>query len=1160
MPSVQRFASATNSAAAAAAVTASSVRPSAAIESISAQRAGGGRLLLEGSYTGHEAAQVQIEIAAGGQSVRASAPQFTGVGNGTLEIKSVAADAPLQEWTLTCADLGIATQHARLDIQGVCLRARAAGAAGNTIRITVTERLHAEKTLWALPEAWAASTESQAGEQWNFGALPLSPKGEVPEDAPRLRFGLDPQVYRQWREYKDGAWHFGFSPALVRDIPAGALVHAITGGYEVLIEDTASGVQEMYGDTAAGQLPIVTLYDLLGALAASALLEVVGVATADRAIGGMAAIDLPLRTSAWLLGVAGDKAPQQISVPAAAPTQTITVQCVNADRVGAERWSVKGTVSGEQAPATTAEEYSSAALTFTIPRRKPLQQEKGAWGFTFEPAARDEDEGLPSVCIRPFVFGVNATPKSLTFRYSQRPPAECNCADMPTPIIPMRYLGYEDEMSIDDPNLKARLDALYEWRRTFTRQNTAISAASSGSTVVDGGRPGGYRFTLSAMSTEGTLRQSTTLTSTQLFDSAQEAVDAGRAALEAGGSVPAGTVATATITIGGAQVTVGPIYTNGTYGLQTSSVEMPLYAGQTVTSQQQTEIPATTVDYNWPLRYLAFHRDLDIMEAGCSIALTCLFQIYDSPEALALWDALWEDIKADLQAVLPAQEDLKKDAHVHARFTDRWQAEADCVLLAAGILPKSDANISAGGCWRDAGDAMWWRETSGQYLPAFTNEAYISSRRDPDTGKPYSTQEFGFGLVVACPERLKEGDTIHITIDAQEGARPYQVGDEFTVQTVAAAPAFLAGGVDGTDEQTWSVAGSTSGALPDLIVPTTGSGQADYTAAGVTARLALGGISHALGDQFTFAVEAGQWRWRRAALTTTPVGAPLVGAQGETTWADWGDWSALQDIPPEGVAPLADGLAVRFAAGAAPSFVPGDAATFHVHQPWAASHLACATADPWGWEGDSAQATVDLGEVRRVEAVALAHYWLPAGATVTLEYSEDGENWGSAPLDVSRPVAWLWLGEQARYLRVSVANAEGGHIGWLWAGEPLALDHHASQCTRTRRWALARGDGYNAGSLYAGAGEAWSLAWQPQDTASSRLLQGDIERLLPLLEHAAATDEPLLFLPHHKHPEEAALCRFEADALEIHDIHEWQTDDAGQRLLSASLTLEPYYA
>ncbi len=1165
MPSVQRFLSGCNSLAVlpACGVQVSSVRASQAVEQLAAQRAGGGRLVLEGSYTGHEAAQIEVEIAAGGSSLRASAPAFTGVGNGLLEVLEVAQDAPLQDITLTCADLGIPTETACMDVQSIQIRARQPGAAGNAIRITVTERLVDEGTNWALPDAWSASTATQTGQQWDFGALPLSTRGEVPEDAPRLRFGMDPQVYRQWREYKEGAWHYGFSPALMRDLPGGARVWRVTGGYEVLVEDTASGTQETYG--ADGQPPIITLYDLAAQLAASSLVEVAGVVAADRAVGGMGAVDMPLRTSAWLLAVRGDKELNDVAVPTGAPTQTLTLRCENADTIGHERWSVKGDVCGALDGAETGVPYTSSAASFTIPRIKPMVEQTGVSSFLFNPTSRSEEEGLPSVCMK-LRLGVNASPKSLTFRYTRRPPAECDCSTLPHHIIPTRYLGYEDDMDIDNPDLKQRLDDIYEWRRQFCRDNTRIEDANI---VPAGGGDGeqlAWAFNAKIYGLE-TLQNGDkhdwTLELTSVTDYASERAAQLAASQVRGVVVPGGTPLETPFTLNGVPVRLTAIWIDGNWMEVTGG---PIGRWDSITFVQRA--PNGVMDEILPLRYLARTHDLDFMESGISIALQCLMQVYDHAEALAAWDTLWSDIKDDLTHITPTSADLVSGAAADARFTDRWTAKADTILLMAGILPKFDANSDAGGCWRDTGDSHWWADTAGHYMPAFTNSAYISCRRNPATGKIESTQEFGFSLVVACPERLKEGDSITVTIDGVDAERPYAVGDEISLQTVAGAPAWLAGGVDGDDRQTWSMTGSVSGALPDVPVPTVGETAAQFTAAGVTARLALGGIPHQLGDAFTFSVEAGQWRWRKS--------TPTVGANNHSPagGVQWGCWSAQQDIPPEGTAPLADGLAVRFAPGAAPSFVPGDSARFQVHQPWAASHLLTAASDAWGWKGSAASATLDLGEARRVECVALAHYWLPEGAKLYLDYAETpfpvgannhlplqgGQGYGSVQMDTSRAVAVLWLGEQARYLRLRVENAAGGHIGWLWAGEPLALDHHASQCTRRRMWALTRSDGVNAGSLFAGAGEGWQLAWQPSDAASSRLLQGDIERLLPLLEHAARTDEPLIFIPHHLHPEESSLVRFEQDALEISDEHEWQTDDASQRLLSASMTLEPVYA
>ena len=1031
MPSVQRFLSGRHNLARGAVLAASSVRASRAIERVAAQRSGGGRVRLAGDYTGHEAADVQVRISAAGGVPRASVPQFVGVGNGQLTVAAVDAGAPLQSITLTLADLGVATAHAVLDVREVQLRARAPGAVGNAIRISVEPRLVRTPTAWALLADWPAGTAVQTGPQWDFGGLPLNAQQELDAASPRIQFGSDPQVYRPWRRFKDGAWQFGLSPALERNVPAGTPVLAVTGGYVVTVTDGVAS--ETFGDVDAAQPAIESFHDLLRALADSALVEVAGVVAADRTVGGQAAIDVPLRTQAWLLALGGKVALADVAVPPGAPTQAVTLRCINDDVVGAERWSVAGDVSGTLPVATTGVPYVSAAALFTVPRIDPAAAGSGRWSFKFRPAARDAGAGVPSICLRPFRLGRNAVPRTVTFTYTKRPPADCNCNDMPTPLLSLACLGLGDGMDIDDAEFKSRIDAIYNWREAFVRSNTAIRA------------PGG------------------------------------------------------------------------------------------------------TPDTSFGLAYLAYKRDLDWMQSAIPILVGCLQQVYKSAPALALWDQLWTEVQADMAHLNATVDDIGLEAGASTadpRFMDRYRARVDNILLSIGILPKSESSSSdAGSCWTDHGGTHWWVDAEGYYLPAFTNEAYVSARRDADTGKPYSTQEFGFGLVVACPERLREGDEITLRIEAVDGERPYRVGDEAIIQTIGAGPAWLAGGVDGTDVQTWRVLGSASGALPDCVVPTDGTPVPDYAAAGVTLRLAPGGIPFSLGDSFSLAVEAGQFQWRR-----TDGGVP-------------GAWSAEADIPAAGVAPLADGLTVHFDAGAAPSFVPDDDYLFRVHQPWAASHVRDAQASRWGWAGSNATLTIDLGAVQPLGALALARYALPAGAVLAFELSDDGAAW-TAPvaLDASGPACVHLLDAAARHVRLTVAGAEGGHIGWLWLGVPLATDHHASSCQRRRRWAARRGDGPNAASLYSGVGDGWSLAWAPGDEQGSRLLAADVVQLVALLDWAQVHDEPLLFVPHHQHPQDAALVRFAADALEVTDLHAWQPDSAGDRILSAALELDPVYA
>lgn len=1131
MPSVQRFLSGRDNLARTAALSASSVRPSTAIERLAALRTGGGRVRLAGAYTGHEAAEVDVRIVATGGIPRASVPQFVGVGNGQLQAMAVHAGAPLQTLTLTLADLGVATAHAALDVRELQLRARTPGDAGNHVRISVQPQLTRTPTAWALLADWAAGTAVQTGVQWDFGGLPLNAQQELDTASPRIAFGSDPQVYRPWRRFKDGAWQFGLSPALERHVPAGTPVLSVSGGYVVTVTDGVN--TETFGDTAAGQPEIRSFHDLLLALADSALVEVAGVVAADRTVGGQAAIDVPLRTQAWLLALGGKVRLQDVGVPAGAPTQTVTVRCINDDAVGAERWSVAGDVSGALPVATTGVAYESAAASFTVPRIDPAALGSGRWSFKFAPAPREPNVGVPAVCLRPFRLGRNAVARSVTFTYTRRPPADCNCNDMPTPLLSLACLGLGDGMDIDDAEFKSRIDAIYNWREAFVRSNTAIRAP--------GGTPGTadqryYKFFSRVATSESDTGAQVFVESVNQYatsDAAQAALDSVR-----GSTIAEDTAINAVITVAGVAFRVTLIYGMPPSNTRTDRDLSYWYQDQ-VTEVNVAGTPGTS----FGLAYLAYKRDLDWMQSAIPILVGCLQQVYKSTPALALWDQLWTEVQADMAHLNATVDDIGLEdgaSTADPRFMDRYRARVDNILLSIGILPKSESSSTdAGSCWTDHGGSHWWVDDEGHYLPAFTNEAYVSARRDADTGKPYSTMEFGFGLVVACPDRLREGDAITLRIEAVDGERPYRVGDEAIIQTIGAGPAWLAGGVDGTDVQTWRVTGSTSGALADYMVPTDGTPVPVYSAAGVDLQLSPGGIPFALGDSFSLAVEAGQYQWRR----------------------DGGAWSAIADIPADGQAPLADGLTVHFDPGAAPSFVPGDTYQFGVHQPWAVSHVRQPQASAWGWAGSGASLVLDAGTVQTLGAVALARYQLPAGSVVTLELSNDGATWGAPELlDVTGRVCVRFMATQVRYLRLTVANAEGGHIGWLWAGQPLATDHHASSCQRRRRWAARRGEGVNPASLYAGVGDGWSLAWQPDDTQASRLLDSDVAALVTLADWAQAHDEPLLFVPHVRHPQDAALVRLGQDALELSDLHEYQPDDASQRLLSATLELEPVYA
>lgn len=652
-----------------------------------------------------------------------------------------------------------------------------------------------------------------------------------------------------------------------------------------------------------------------------------------------------------------------------------------------------------------------------------------------------------------------------------------------------------------EPEYQSRLMALYAWRKSFALSNTSVSVA-----------PG---FAQQDMDFADAITAALAGALAEVYESAAALVewDAARVEMETELAVLLGVSA---IVEGsryprtGLQNKVGSLWTNP------HSLKMYLCS-----STQYTNLVFLPESFGW---------------------VDPASPVWD--ESGDPFDVIHTSVNSDFQATyrcVGAESDLwvlpgVTTTSVIAQLTRRYTTRMDYVRTIAGIVPKSDSSSGdAGGCWIDYGDDFWWVDTDGYYLPAFSNQPYISARRDTETGKAYSTMEFGFGLVVACPDRLMKGDSLTIRISQVDTERPYQVGDEAIIQTVAAGPAWLAGGVDGTDVQTWRVAGAVSGALPDYIVPTDGTAAPLYTAAGVGLQLALGGIAFVLGDKFSLAMEAGQWRWRSGA----------------------GAWSALADIAPDGQALLAEGLVAHFEPGAAPSFVPGDTYLFEVHQPWAVSHVQDAQATAWGWAGDGGALVMDLGSTQPLGGVALARYQLPNSANVALELSQDGMVWGAPlALDVGRAVCvrLFPLALSARFLRLSVSGAPGGSIGWLWCGEPLATEHHASTCQRRRRWAATRGAGLNAPALYAGAGDGWQVGWE------SALLDADADALVQLVDWAQQHDEPIIFVPHHLHPGDAALVRCAADALDVSDVHEYQPDNPAHRLLSATLEMEPVYA
>lgn len=1184
MTGVQRFLANNRNAVAAAVLTATSVKPWSAIFRTATVRAGNGRVTLTGDYTGDEDATYDVELAAGGGTPRVSAPTFAGVGSGTLSGLTVDPGTDEQTVTVKLANLGTDTTKAGLAIGPVTIQAKTAGAAGNAIYLRVNEgALVYTPADFALLEDWSAGTPYQEGEKWSWNSQPLLANGTLAPGTKRYTIGDDLQIFRPYRKYEAGKWRYYLTPTPERTLKKGARLQEVTGGRTVTV--TSGATVEPYPD-------IVTLYDLLAALTVSDLVEVAGVVANDAAPDGQAAVDLPLKTMAYRLpvvneGSANVRGLDSVTVAADAATENIAIACVDAGQLGREKWSVTGDVSGDLPQAITGLPYSAARFGFTVPERLPPEGAPGA-SFTVQGisyAARDPDTEIePPICMDVLTLGAQAQSKTLTLTYRTRPPAnDCPCEDIPVGSIDFHCLGLNDQEGYDmttaiSDGYAARLDAVGQWWQGFALANTQLTAegelrsakndldyairtrdvlyecmadiygvnatrswtawAAATEIAVDAIREptarNGYRYratvggttdatteptwptTLGATVVDNTVTwKCLSKTTEAAFDALHTLVLADSAlldTLEAEGAekTPTALVASTAYTAG-QEVTGNPSYTPD------PSV------GSIIVGDEQKDNLYKCIVAGTSSAYPSFYRGIgggttrgDVVWNGTTY-FVCMGPLSASGT---------EDINTT-NTTEPGMS-LSIDDYI-----TRYRAHADSVRAIGGILKKSDAGSEGSDCWQDTGDAYYWEVNGQEYLPAFSNVIYYASKKryDADTRRwlNEATHEFAFAIKVKCVDSLKPGDTVTLAI-GDTGPRGYQPGDTFTLPIVAAQDAYLAGGVTGSDTHTWRVRGSVDGTLADYAV--VNGAETPYSDGGLGFTIYRGGIPFELGDTYNFAIEAGQYRWRK----------------------NGGAWSSpLADIP-DTPAALDAGLSAVFTPGAAPSFAAGDLYSFRADQPNAPSHLTVPAEDRWAWSGTGATLTADLGTLTAIDALAIARHTLPPGATVTVEGSADG----GTTWPLSQALTWregvmaamLATPWSADRVRLVVTGATGAAIGWWWAGAALALTHSADTCDLRYVYAMDRaGNGINLGALYLGRGLTGTLGW---DTF---LYQADLDALRALIDHVKqAGDEPFVFIPNAALPAEASLVRLDTDDLEVSDFFGFENESTA-RHMTAKLVL-----
>ena len=465
------------------------------------------------------------------------------------------------------------------------------------------------------------------------------------------------------------------------------------------------------------------------------------------------------------------------------------------------------------------------------------------------------------------------------------------------------------------------------------------------------------------------------------------------------------------------------------------------------------------------------------------------------------------------------------------------------MLITAGISPlgKTDASIleSGDGCWRDNGDSYYFTVTASDgrgFAPLFANVVYYTSARASDRDRYYSTRELGILLNVKCPQNLKEGDTVTIGVGGAGYPATYNIGDTITLPVIAAADLYLAGGRDDDSTQTWSVTGDVDGPFaPWTFVP--GASATGYSDGGLSFDIEAGGIPNEKGDRFSFAIEGGHFRWRK----------------------DGGAWSSSLDIPTTAVA-LDSGLSLVFVPGAAPSYSAGDLYQFRALQPWAVSNVQTPRPEAWRWATSTGGATleVDVGEISSLDTVAIAMHTIPSGATLSISGGD------ATPDEWTESITWreglivqpLSQLRSARYLRLTLADADAGQIGWLWAGEALDFDLSADVQIRGA-FRVARADGplFQGGSTL-GKTKTATISW-----SEGALSEADALAIAETFDYCKGNDDqPLIVLPHVSRPGDAVFGRFLDDELEVTEMSGQNRNDSARRRYSTSFRIQGVWA
>lgn len=1147
-----------------AALIASSVRPAVdSIRTLPTARDGSAAVALSGAFTGANDAAFDVEIVDTTVSTPiVSQPQFVGTGNG--ELSAISFSGAAQGFTLELADAGTEEAYAAVPFANTKITARAAGAAGNGITITVdTSGLTFTATDWSLLDPLPKDTRRSDATALDFGAALMGADNRFPAAAKRLAFGPDrANIHRQAKQWVGDKWEYVFEPPIARYLPKGERVYEVTGTYSVTV------AQGMVTNTYTG---IRSNYDLLLKLnTLDPLVRVDGVIANDTAISGQAAGDLSLRTAAFArppVGSGGDTVQagrvDSIYVAPGAAQEVIELRCwaVGPEQspnahLGREIWEVVGSISGSLGNFFTGDTVApgSGDWSLVMPSIYPNGYPAAHGSFTVESIdmPRSGEVQPPPVCPVALTLGPAAVDQLVTLVYKRRPAADCSCDGLPVPDFSSSVclLGSNNPNnggSVSYPAaIEARMASLWDWYADLVQDYTddhvlRANAGGSPTGTMDESSRATEARRIAALMEKTAIKVAADSGALALWDAAFTDL---KAHFSGEGDGPATATAAEAIAAGSfVEVVGGRIYLARGVGSTSGGVG-------TVFKSYCTGYSAGAISLGGSVSVetLSFPDTSYLVKTGYT-ADTVYVVDPATPGALAAYTGTGTyagfsatAVRADLLRVADYDSGSETEGRYFNVIYARFAARCDAVLADAGISPlgKADATVvSDDGCWQDFEDVSYYWEVTGSvgggYMPAFTNEPYVSCRNT--NGAIASTREFAFQINVNpdCIGGLKVNDSITLRIGNASWPATYQVGDRMVVEIVGAAPLTLAGGVDGSLDQKWHVTGDVHG---PFAVFTAAGGSGSYSDSGLAFTLTSGGIRFAKGDRFAFSAEGGHWQWRK----------------------DGGGWVGPLAIG-SGAVVLSDGVSATITPGAAPSFVPGDRYSFAVRQPNAPANVQNPNEMAWRWVGATATLDIDLGSAQAFDSIALPRHRLPSTATINVQA---GTSSGAADVLAATPIAWhagtlallLANAVTARYVRITLTGATDGALGWVYVGAAYQPTLAASLTGLRREYVMDRGSGVNPAARYVGSGSGGVIEWQ-----EGGLVESDFTALVAMVDWLKSQgDEPLMFFYSTSRPTESLLARVDSDQVELRELMDYQPMAGVDRFFEARLGLSAVIA